>query len=35
MMMPKAEDAERIINGAKAFIEATSIYLKRIGYEIG
>ena len=35
MIMPKAEDAERIINGAKIFIEATCVYLKGIGYEIG
>jgi uncharacterized protein (UPF0332 family) len=32
MIMPKAEDAERIINGAKIFIEATCVYLKSIGY---
>jgi uncharacterized protein (UPF0332 family) len=35
MIMPKAEDAERIINGAKIFIEAACVYLKIIGYEIG
>ena len=34
MIMPTVEDAQRITSEAAIFMEATGVYLKRIGYEI-